>query len=148
VYHEESNLIQEIFSPVASPVEVGLMKGDGEMPEHQGSITAKLMHDKGIKVRIPFFTRVADLFRPEEEIKVEWTSPDYSKTNVSLFWGLISWESEKGERKTFVIQGKKGFCSAVMKNLKDNAQVTQMADKMFKAKQLPPLTPPKNGGTT
>ena len=55
----------------------------------------------------------------EEEFKIEWTSPGYSK--VEVLWGLYS--IEKGERKTFIIRGKKGFCQTVLKELSEKGSI-------------------------
>ena len=62
---------------------------------------------------IGFFTKIADAFRPEEQVKIEWTSPDYEK--FSILWGLVKYE--RGQRMTFEIKGKPGFCAAVVREL-------------------------------
>ncbi|MBF0238032.1 MAG: hypothetical protein HQM12_10025 [SAR324 cluster bacterium] len=55
----------------------------------------------------------------DEEFKIEWTSPDYKK--VELLWGLFT--HEKGERKTFLIRGKQGFCQTVLRDLEAKGHV-------------------------
>lgn len=65
---------------------------------------------------VGFLTKVADIFRPAERVKVEWTSPSYRKQ--SFLWGAYMYEC--GERKTFEVVGKPGFCAAVIKELSLN----------------------------
>jgi hypothetical protein len=64
-------------------------------------------------VIVPLIPKVLDLFRKDEVILIEWTSPDH--TSVSILWGVFKYE--KGERKTFTIKGKPGFVQAVLKDL-------------------------------
>uniref|UniRef100_A0A831XFF7 Uncharacterized protein n=1 Tax=Geobacter metallireducens TaxID=28232 RepID=A0A831XFF7_GEOME len=65
------------------------------------------------------FTKIADAFRPEEQLKIEWTSPDYEK--ISILWGLF--KRERGQRMTFEIKGKPGFCAAVVRELSSTGNI-------------------------
>lgn len=72
-----------------------------------------------IKLSIPFATRLTDLLQPEEQIVVEWVSPESEK--VSLFAGL--YEYEKNATETFTIKGKPGFCSLILSELNHHGSV-------------------------
>lgn len=82
-------------------------------------ITAQAVRAAGIAV--PVLTQVKDLFRPDETIQVEWTAPDY--TRVTICWGLYTYE--RGQKQTFIIKGKPGFCAAVLADLRQNGRVLQ-----------------------
>lgn len=74
---------------------------------------AIVIDPKTTSIAVPVISRLIDRFRRQERIKIEWTSPDYER--YSLLWGLFEWES--GERKTIIIEGPPGFCSAALKEL-------------------------------
>lgn len=62
---------------------------------------------------LDLLTKIADIFRPEERLKVEWTSPDYEKR--SFLWGMYFYE--RGERRTLMVEGKSGTCVAKLREL-------------------------------
>ncbi len=84
-------------------------------------ITKKVATD----VAVPLMEKFLDIFRKDEEILIEWTSPNYTRT--SMLWGL--WETEKGERKTFRVKGKPGFVQAVLRELNDNGSTNFLNNK-------------------
>lgn len=77
--------------------------------------------EHGHQVQMSLFTRFLDLFKPADEVRVEWTSPQYQR--VEVLWGLFTWE--QGERRTIVIRGKPGFCAAVLADLRAKGQVLE-----------------------
>lgn len=80
--------------------------------------------------------RIKDFFQPEEHLKIEWTSPDYRR--LSLLYGLI--EYERGERRTFSVQGKPGFCAAVVRDLSTDGIIHAVHGNVHSAslrKELP-----------
>lgn len=68
---------------------------------------------------LPFAQRFVDMFKPDEEICIEWTSPQFERR--SYLWGLFV--AERGERRSFVVRGKPGFCKAVLQELQTNGTV-------------------------
>ncbi|MBL7959177.1 hypothetical protein JNL27_02955 [bacterium] len=72
-----------------------------------------------ITVNLPFITRLSDVFQAEEQIAVEWISPEDNR--VSLFDGLYEYEQNTSE--TFTIRGKPGFCSAVTEELDKHGRI-------------------------
>ncbi|RCK78873.1 MAG: hypothetical protein OZSIB_1023 [Candidatus Ozemobacter sibiricus] len=78
--------------------------------------------EHGHQVQVSLLTRVLDFFRAEDEVRVEWTSPEYER--VDVLWGLLRWE--KGERRTIVIRGKPGFCAAVLADLQRQGQLRRL----------------------
>ncbi len=64
-------------------------------------------------VFVPLIPKVMDVFRKDEVIDIEWTSPDHAF--VSVLWGAFKYE--KGERKQLTIRGKPGFVQAVLRDL-------------------------------
>ena len=69
------------------------------------------------QITVPFFIRLIDRFRDYERIKIEWTSSDFKR--ISILWGFYKFES--GERKTFIIEGPPGFCSAALREIRNKA---------------------------
>ncbi len=59
--------------------------------------------------------RIADVFQTEERVVVEWKS---SEEHPVFLFGKYEFASGQGE--TFTIQGKPGFCSAVLSELGKN----------------------------
>lgn len=80
-------------------------------------ITPKAL--EAANIAIPVLAKVVDIFKKDETITVEWTAPNFQR--VTVCWGLITFE--RGERRTFVIQGKPGFCAAIIANLQENGQI-------------------------
>ncbi len=68
---------------------------------------------KTVLPAISLWTKVKDVFSSNEEVRIELVSPNYR--NVKVLWGLFQYE--QGERKTFIIRGKPGFCSQVVAHL-------------------------------
>lgn len=66
-----------------------------------------------VNLPVSLTIRIADFFQAEEQIAVEWLSPE--KKEVTLFSGLYSYE--KGASETFIVRGKPGYCTAVLKEL-------------------------------
>ena len=60
-----------------------------------------------------------DVFRKEQSIRIEWTSPDYFK--AKFVWGLI--EIEKGEHRIFELKGKPAFVKEVRRVLESRGPV-------------------------
>lgn len=75
-----------------------------------------------LPMAIGLFDKLLDKVRADEKIYLEYTSPDYER--ITILWGLFEWES--GCRKTFVIEGPKGFCNAVLKELERNNGTLKM----------------------
>lgn len=71
------------------------------------------------KVHLSFLTRLFDTFQPEEQIAVEWISPE--NDGASLFDGRYKYGKNVSE--TFMIRGKPGFCSAVTAELGKHGRV-------------------------
>jgi hypothetical protein len=71
---------------------------------------------RAIDVSLPLMIRFFDLFQTDERVIVEWKSSE--EHPVSLFNGRFHYECGEGE--TFTIQGKPGFCSAVLSELGRN----------------------------
>ncbi len=100
---------------------------DGQIPVANKSLDKSGKASKGLKkpvkkkhqVQISSLSGFLKKQPPEEEIKLEWTSPNYEK--VEMFGGL--YRSEKGERKTIIIRGKKGFCESVVSQLSTNGNI-------------------------
>jgi hypothetical protein len=72
-------------------------------------ITKEIVRDAAIPIIIKFL----DIFRKDEEILIEWTSPD--AVRITILWGAI--KLEKGERKIFTVKGKPGFVQTVLRDL-------------------------------
>lgn len=97
------------------------------------TITAAVLGNAGHPAAIPLWLKVVELFRVEQEVRVEWTAPGYKKTEISILWGALAFSIESGERRTFVISGKKSFCDAVVKQLsKDGNVISAVSGKVFK----------------
>ena len=64
-------------------------------------ITASLLKKAGVAV--PLITKIAATFQKEDIWKIEWTSPNYARKQISILWGFLEWEAERGERKTFIM---------------------------------------------
>jgi len=60
---------------------------------------------------VSLWTKFVDVFRVEEEILIEWTSPEYRK--IEILGGLVLFE--QGERRTLRIRGKPGFIAEAIK---------------------------------
>lgn len=101
----------------------GRTPGDrpGERTGHDRTdLIVRIEQDRhGHQIRLSLFTRFLDLFKPADEVKVEWTSPAYER--VEVLWGLFTYE--KGERRTIIVRGKPGFCSAVLEDLRKKGQI-------------------------
>jgi hypothetical protein len=68
---------------------------------------------------VPLWTKFVDVFRVEEEILIEWTSPNYQK--IELLGGLVLFE--QGERRTLRIRGKPGFIAEALKHLSQQGTI-------------------------
>lgn len=90
------------------------------MPEY---ITSDKFKNAGIS--IPVFSKIKDFFGAEETITVEWRSPDYISKEVTILWGLLQVTTEKGERRTFIVRGKPGFCAAVIEKLQQDGKIVR-----------------------
>ncbi|QLE56282.1 hypothetical protein [Nostoc sp. TCL26-01] len=78
------------------------------------------------EISIPIFARIRDFFNSKEEIiTIEWFSPNYGSTEVIILWGLFRFRHETGEKKTFVIRGKSGFCAAVIEKLQQDGKIVK-----------------------
>lgn len=80
------------------------------------SISSILLNPETIKkgsIAYGFLNKLFDLLSKKERIKVIFTSPDFKE--IDILWGLFHFQ--KGEKKEFIIEGSKGFCEAVLKNL-------------------------------
>ncbi|OIP25973.1 hypothetical protein AUK22_07385 [bacterium CG2_30_54_10] len=75
----------------------------------------------GHQIQVSLFTKFLDIFKSADEVRVEWTSPNYEK--VEVLWGLLTYE--KGERRTIIIRGKPGFCAAVLADLRMKGQILE-----------------------
>lgn len=85
-------------------------------------ITPEKFKKTGISV--PLLYRFRDLLSSNEQtVRIEWVSPDYVLKKVTILWGLLEFQTEKGEKKIFVIRGKPGFCAAVIKKLEHDGKV-------------------------
>lgn len=90
------------------------------MPEY---ITSDKFKNAGIS--IPVFSKIKDFFGPEETITVEWLSPDYTSKEITILWGLFQLKTEKGEKRTFIVRGKPGFCAAVIEKLQQDGKIVR-----------------------
>lgn len=72
-----------------------------------------------------FFSKFVDTFRPKERITIEYRGPNYEC--ISFFWGLL--EVESGEKKTIIIEGPPGFCSAALKYLETTSKHLSIMDR-------------------
>lgn len=54
--------------------------------------------------------RVRDALQHDRRFTVEWTAPNYLE--VEVLWGAIT--LRRGERRSFVIEGKPEYCQAVI----------------------------------
>ncbi len=78
------------------------------------------------KISIPVFARIKDfLSTTEETITIEWVSPNYSSKEIAILWGLFQLRTEKGEKRTFIVRGKPGFCAAVIEKLQQDGKIVQ-----------------------
>lgn len=68
---------------------------------------------------VPLWTKFVDVFREEEEILIEWTSPNYQK--IEILGGLVLFE--QGERRTFRIRGKPGFIAEAIKHFSQQGTI-------------------------
>ena len=85
-------------------------------------ITADILSSAiGGSFSVPLLTRLADAFKAEEEILIEWTSPNYVK--VEIFFGFVRYE--RGERCTFRIRGKPGFAAEAIKHLSSQGTILE-----------------------
>lgn len=76
-------------------------------------------------ISIPVFSRFKDFFGAEETITVEWLSPDYTSKQMRILWGLFQLKTEKGEKRTFIVRGKPGFCAAVIDKLQQDGKIVR-----------------------
>ncbi len=90
------------------------------MPEY---ITSEKFKKAGIS--IPVFSKIKDFLSPEETITIEWFSPNYSAKEITILWGLLQLKTEKGEKKTFILRGKPGFCAAVIEKLQQDGKIVK-----------------------
>ncbi len=65
-------------------------------------------------------TKLAKVFRAEEQFTIEVTGPNYKK--IRVLWFLF--EYERGQRIKFEIRGKLGSCAAIIRELKFNGKVS------------------------
>lgn len=84
-----------------------------------------LLTPQTMTIALGLIDKFMDNFRADEQIILEYTSPDYER--VTILWGLFEWE--QGCRKTITIQGPKGFCNAVLKELESNRGMLKMLAK-------------------
>ncbi|MCB0832142.1 MAG: hypothetical protein KDC45_01630 [Bacteroidetes bacterium] len=73
-----------------------------------------------VEVSIPRWRRFLDFFQPEDNILVEWRSPD--SEHVQLFKGLQ--EFEPARNATFVVRGKPAYCDYVVRELAAKGTIT------------------------
>jgi hypothetical protein len=77
-------------------------------------------------ISIPVLSRIKDLLiGTEETITVEWLSPDYTSKEMTILWGLFQLKTEKGEKRTFIVRGKPGFCAAVIEKLQQDGRIVR-----------------------
>lgn len=80
---------------------------------------SQLITPDSVRVSLPFVSRFADFFRTDEQIAVEWISPELK--NVSLFTDLFRYD--KSVIETFTIRGKPAYCAAVLTELASHGTI-------------------------
>jgi hypothetical protein len=78
-------------------------------------------------IAVPLASKIADIFRPELEIRIIWTASE--AVERSFLWGLYTYR--KGERREIVIRAKQGFCEAMLNQLRAKGDVDFIAGSEF-----------------
>lgn len=86
-----------------------------------------LITPQTMNIAVPLAAQIVDAFRPELEIRMVWTASNY--VEVSFLFGIITFR--KGERREFIIRGKRGFCEAVLSQLREEGNVKVLAGSEF-----------------
>lgn len=110
----------DAFCQLSNNIHVASYAARAKMPEY---ITSEKFKKAGIS--IPVFSKIKDFLSPEETITIEWLSPNYSAKEITILWGLLQLRTEKGEKKTFIVRGKPGFCAAVIEKLQQDGKIVK-----------------------
>lgn len=73
-------------------------------------------------ITLPFVQRISDMFKPEGEMVIEWTSPEYME--IQIFGEFLKFK--RGERRSFIIRGKPHFCQAVLQEIQINGGTSRL----------------------